>query len=1037
MARVIPSGTTDYTTQIAMREAAANDALHRLYITLAKKREERLQQQEFMREMLGLKDQYTRGIYNDFGPPGSRGGNPNFSQWSPPVDTGSDDNPLADKGGVATDAATPPAQPQQRPYVGPNPDAFTKPPGQQSQAPIDQIGEAAKAMAQAPAKGETTTLSAQTMFGKPPASMKTTGSKSAAAKKEDYRYIGPNTMASWSEAEKRNGLPQGTLLMVLGLENNGGYSLGANRRSQGGASGLFQSTPEWRRDYKVPESAQNDAVTMGDAVAAGIARSKANIEQRIGRKLTDSPKDMAFIYAGWMWGVGNGPRIAEAYHKSPDTPMRNVLLPSRAKDGSVVSPMQTMANNGIPTDATVKQYVEQGNTGLFPRVQQWHNKAMVRLQNQPVAPTDIPRNTTGIAVGTPTPSSVPQGANFAGRGEGGQYKFADTANMVAVPTPDGSGRTVVVHRDAAPIVHGLLKDLHDAGAPMESIGGFVPKNIKGSRTPSQHGFGFAIDFSQRGRNAVSPAFRNWAVANKDTLGRILAKHQVRSGGDWRNPDFGHFEIGPEALAAYKNRQAQPKAVAAAAPPIPPTKPMDYDKTGVSPFAGVVAGEKAPQAASLVSPNTVFDPSMRRPQAAAIAGTTSAPSSAPQPAIKNVPPESSAAANVPSPQTDQPIEQKTQAIPAPTAQQVAQDSGYTADDMDEKAATRLSAGEQVPIPRERGSYTEPDTSALETGLLKAGDAIGNVGGDILWAAGDIGKKVGGAVAGAVTPEARYTDPAYVESQQGFDEAGMEGIQNYVTPEAVPGEGTAALKAGANNIIQSIQNKAKEYSALQAGRNESKQLEQMYNYPQAQAPVQSEPPPDPNDFRDPRNLQKAQEILMRGRQLDEIRRNMVPDYQEPPSRRAPDRDALRAAVRAQQQNPTQPPVAAPTTPPAQAPLPVPASDVADAMYNTGESVPSYGQIPSASGSGGMSWISKLFENKPDTSPVKAKPVKPQNIKLTPGGAPFIQPQPPMQLGGQGTPMQVPQQSSGQTITTPQGQLEMQYDENGMPVFRPMVQ
>lgn len=217
-----------------------------------------------------------------------------------------------------------------------------------------------------------------------------------------------------------------------------------------------------------------------------------------------------------------------------------------------------------------------------------------------------------------------------------------------------------------------------------------------------------------------------------------------------------------------------------------------------------------------------------------------------------------------------------------------------------------------------------------------------------------------------------------------------------------------------------------------------IEMPYNATSPQAPQDTQP--DPNDFSDPRNMQKAQEILMRGRQLDEIRRRMVPDYQEPPSRRAPDRESQRAAVRAQQQQ-TTPPVAAPTIPPptapqVQAPLPVPASDVADAMYNTGESVPSYGQVASSSG-GGLDWIKNLFKSVPDTSPVKAKPVKTQGIRLTPGGAPFIQPQPPMQLGGQGTPMQAAPQAGGQTITTPQGQLEMQYDENGMPVFRPMVQ
>ena len=104
MARVMPGGAPDYTSQIAAREAAANDALARLYITLAARKQERLQQQEFMEKMLGLKHGYTRDLYQEFGAPGSRGAGryPSYQDHvaSPPAPLGA---------GGASSGAPPPA----------------------------------------------------------------------------------------------------------------------------------------------------------------------------------------------------------------------------------------------------------------------------------------------------------------------------------------------------------------------------------------------------------------------------------------------------------------------------------------------------------------------------------------------------------------------------------------------------------------------------------------------------------------------------------------------------------------------------------------------------------------------------------------------------------------------------------------------------------------------------------------------------------------------------------------------------------------
>lgn len=77
-------------------------------------------------------------------------------------------------------------------------------------------------------------------------------------------------------------------------------------------------------------------------------------------------------------------------------------------------------------------------------------------------------------------------------------------------------------------------------------GGYNPRNIAGTNTPSQHAFGNAIDINWT-RNA-----RGTAGDLDPTLARTLAKrHGLTWGGDWTNPDPMHFEVardGPIPMA---------------------------------------------------------------------------------------------------------------------------------------------------------------------------------------------------------------------------------------------------------------------------------------------------------------------------------------------------------------------------------------------------------------------------------------------------------------------------------------------------------
>ena len=55
---------------------------------------------------------------------------------------------------------------------------------------------------------------------------------------------------------------------------------------------------------------------------------------------------------------------------------------------------------------------------------------------------------------------------------------------------------------------------------------------------------------QSSRNVTSKAFEEWRKTHDADLRAALKKHNMISGGDWRNPDRGHFEwSGPDNIAS--------------------------------------------------------------------------------------------------------------------------------------------------------------------------------------------------------------------------------------------------------------------------------------------------------------------------------------------------------------------------------------------------------------------------------------------------------------------------------------------------------
>lgn len=114
-------------------------------------------------------------------------------------------------------------------------------------------------------------------------------------------------------------------------------------------------------------------------------------------------------------------------------------------------------------------------------------------------------------------------------------------NLVQITT--AGGHTLTVNAASAPHIKSFIESLESAGAPISSLYGYSNRNIAGTGMKSQHAYGNAIDIDQLGRNVVTPQFRAWAEAHPEQLRAAMAQSGMISGGDWRNPDFGHFEWG--------------------------------------------------------------------------------------------------------------------------------------------------------------------------------------------------------------------------------------------------------------------------------------------------------------------------------------------------------------------------------------------------------------------------------------------------------------------------------------------------------------
>jgi hypothetical protein len=149
---------------------------------------------------------------------------------------------------------------------------------------------------------------------------------------------------------------------------------------------------------------------------------------------------------------------------------------------------------------------------------------------------EVARRKSQFELGAPNQPSESSGhANF--------MSGAPLPSSEAVKVKTAGGNTFTANPASAPYLQGFVEDLEKAGAPITDIGGHNIRTIAGTNRLSQHAYGNAIDINQQSRNVVSPAFGKWARENPDALRATQRKWGIISGGDWKNPDFGHFEWG--------------------------------------------------------------------------------------------------------------------------------------------------------------------------------------------------------------------------------------------------------------------------------------------------------------------------------------------------------------------------------------------------------------------------------------------------------------------------------------------------------------
>ena len=873
MARVMPSGAPDYTSQIAAREAAANDALARLFYTLMARREESMRNEQLRRDLL-LQQQSFTAEQNQL----NRDWRTDFEYNKP----GAQQQPSHLAPGMGGRRMVPapaaPAAPATR--VGPPTSSFT--PSGTVGPRTDRFSaltpDAANSYASADfdpdvAKGETVTLSGQSVQTPPslPTPRRANTPVGTTPQPRQSRRprmtaqgvwgpIDPAITKTWDDLEKKYNLPRGVLQTHVGVMNNFG-------RDDGGADGWFRMSPDLRAVYQVNDADVNDIHKMSAVAAQNIARNREAYNRYVDQynkqnktnlpHLTNNASDVPAYAVLSQFGVVNGPRVLVSALVNGNAPLAPQMAPEKGVDASRV-----LVTKGLPATATGNDLFGS-DRGVGKRAADVHATTIQHQENPPQPDAGDGQPPPRPRVGVPDAGDV----RVNERGAHGYRRGNVQVEPWLVDTVRQASRT---------LPPGYRVDIISTVDPRRS----------GTRW---HPTGRAIDiqiYDDQGRalpNKGGPRLPGYAVY--ENMAAAAKAYQMQQYPDRKFTWGGHFDSGVPydrmhfQSTGQSRRNFTPQQIANGAQAIkvamsgqrPPVATVDGQPTDAAPTeaaptttAAVDEGVRTPmynqkpitkpKTAAINTFGTKASPPLatmatdekgKPTVASAIGGAQMAPKmqiaeetpveipNAPTrtvvPNSKAIPAETSAAANQPTPQTAQSVEQPTQATPAPTPSQVATDSGYTADDMDERSATRLSSDEQVPLPPTKPAMSigGPSRSLrdLPAGMTATSQIPTRINVGTM-----LSTPVEGTAPGLAADDFRTgAAPEYQTATDNPFEAEL-GPQ----PGEYTGAITGAVKGTVNNVIQGIQQRASEYNKMQADRNaelaESQQLGQVYNYPQ---------------------------------------------------------------------------------------------------------------------------------------------------------------------------------------------------------------
>jgi hypothetical protein len=152
------------------------------------------------------------------------------------------------------------------------------------------------------------------------------------------------------------------------------------------------------------------------------------------------------------------------------------------------------------------------------------------------------------------------------------------SDLTTITTRGGARFTVA--RKYAPRFEALLNDLEASGYSIDpkQSGGYNPRNIAGTSTPSQHSFGRAVDVNWT-RNALGTA----GDIDPALAQELSTKHGFTWGGSWKNKrDPMHFEIADKEPAPPVSQRSLVAFAGNTPAPAQPTAPVSSAPTTATP-----------------------------------------------------------------------------------------------------------------------------------------------------------------------------------------------------------------------------------------------------------------------------------------------------------------------------------------------------------------------------------------------------------------------------------------------------------------------